>query len=225
MLANFKYSATGSGFWISRDGWLLTNAHVVGSSASVDLCDATGAKLTARVVKSDPVKDLALLKVETTRTTWLPIYGGGDPPVGTPVFTAGYPKPTVQGLESKVTSGEINSHSGMRDNKDHYQCSVPIQPGNSGGALVEGTSGLCVGIVVATLRSQSGTEVSQNVNYAIKPGVARAFVETVPEAKPLLLPAAGPKALPKAAPNANPALSNQPAIQRARECAVLILVK
>jgi serine protease Do len=136
-------------------------------------------------------------------------------PVGTPVFTAGFPRPLIQGLENKVTFGEINSHSGMMDNKDHYQCSVPVQPGNSGGALT--ARGWVVGVVFSKLAAAPpGEAPPENVSYAIKPSVMRAFIESVPEAKPLLEPASRPK------PDT---VERDQAIKRAQDCAVLILVK
>jgi serine protease Do len=214
MLMARKYSGTGTGFWISSDGWILTNAHVAGSASTVDLRDASGAKLAARVVKTDRAKDLALLKVATTRSVWLPIYDK-DVPVGTPVFTAGFPQPMIQGLENKVTFGEINSHSGMMDNKDHFQCSVPVQPGNSGGALT--ARGWAVGVIFSKLAvTIPGQPAPENVSYAIKPSVMRAFIEGVPEAKLLLEPASRPK------PDT---VERDQAIKRAQDCAVLILVK
>jgi len=209
-----KYAGTGTGFWISANGWLITNAHVVGRASAADLRDASGAKLSAKVVKTDSGKDLALLKVETTRPVWLPVYDK-DVPVGTPVFTAGFPQPMIQGLENKVTFGEINSHSGMMDNKDHFQCSVPVQPGNSGGALT--ARGWAVGVVSSKLAvAMPGQPAPENVSYAIKPSVLRTFIESVPEAKPLLAPEARPK------PDT---VERDQAIKRAQDCAVLILVR
>ena len=211
MLMNRQYTSTGTGFWISSDGWLLTNAHVVGNALSVDLRDASGGRMSATVVKADFAKDLALLKASATRSSWLPIYDK-DVPVGTPVFTAGFPQPMIQGLASKVTFGEVNSLSGMMDNKDHLQCSVPVQPGNSGGALT--ARGWAVGVIFSRLGvAMPGQPVPENVSYAIKPSVIRAFIEGVSEAKPLL------------ARQAPATVERDQAIKRAQDCAVLILVK
>src|SRR5208283_1652516 len=91
--------------------------------------------------------------------------------MGDPVFTIGFPNTDVQGTEPKYTDGKISSLSGMEDDPSQYQITVPIQPGNSGGALVAG-NGAVVGVVRAKLNDLAVLVVSgsvpQNVNYAVK---------------------------------------------------------
>jgi len=179
-----KYASSGSGFWVSADGWLLTNHHVVNSAKIVDLRLRDGTIIKAKVAKTDPVNDLALLKAETTPVMWLPVSKGeSELKLGQTVFTIGYPSPSVQGLEPKFTDGRISSVTGIGDSKNHYQTTVPVRHGNSGGPLVDLLTGWVVGVVDSRLEdTRSGAEIA-NVSYAIKGNVVWTFLATVPEAK------------------------------------------
>jgi S1-C subfamily serine protease len=181
ILASGKYGAMGSGFHVSTDGWIITNQHVVESASSVDIRDAWGEVHAARVVKTDQTADLALLKTSATSKEWLSL-SQGEASLGTHVFTIGYPRPSLQGIEPKFTDGSISSLKGLRDDAGTYQISVPLQPGNSGGALVHLESGWVVGVVVSVLPGPQ----SQNVNYAVKSKLVRALLEAVPEARSVL---------------------------------------
>ncbi|WP_206026185.1 serine protease [Roseimicrobium sp. ORNL1] len=179
LLAN--YSSMGSGFFISSDGWLLTNHHVVRNVTEVDIRTASGEVLKAQVMKTDPKADLALLKTSGVAPEWLPL-SDGQATLGASVFTVGYPRPTLQGVEPKFTDGTVSSLKGARDEASNYQISVPLQPGNSGGALVHLQSGWVIGVV----RAAFDPSVAQNVNYAVKSTAARALIEATTSAKPLL---------------------------------------
>lgn len=206
-----KYASMGSGFWISADGWILSNEHVVGDAKVVDLHVAEDKIIEAKVIKIDMGMDLALLKADYKPAAWLAVSKGAvDLQLGRPVFTVGYPNPTVQGVEPKYTDGKISSTSGIGDRKDSYQISVPVQHGNSGGALVDAETGWVVGVVNAKLVS------GDNVSYAIKGNVVSGFFESVPEAK-----TAAAKQAPKAITKGN----GQEAIARATKASVLILRK
>src|SRR5207302_7312555 len=103
--------------------------------------------------------------------------------LGEAVFTVGFPNPDVQGVEPKLTRGEISSLAGIHDDPRYFQISVPVQPGNSGGALVD-ESGNVVGVVTARLDDVTTYEVSgalpQNVNYAVKGALVHDFLNGVP---------------------------------------------
>jgi S1-C subfamily serine protease len=100
--------------------------------------------------------------------------------LGESVFTVGFPNPGVQGMQVKVTRGEISSLAGAQDNPGQYQISVPVQPGNSGGAVVD-EYGNVTGIVAARLSDQAALATSgmlaQEVNYAIKSSCINVFLE------------------------------------------------
>jgi S1-C subfamily serine protease len=91
--------------------------------------------------------------------------------LGQSVFTIGFPNIEFQGLSPKMTKGEINSLSGLQDDPRHWQISVPVQPGNSGGPLFD-EAGNVVGVVLSKLDAikvaQFSGDLPQNVNYAVK---------------------------------------------------------
>jgi len=209
-----KYASCGSGFWISADGWILTNEHVVSDAKEVDLRLRDGKIIQAKVVKTDEANDLALLKATQSPASWQAVSkGASDLPLGRTVFTVGYPDPIVQGVEPKFTDGRISAASGIEDRKDSYQTTVPVQHGNSGGALVDFATGWVVGVINAKLMGSNGAS-ADNVSYAIKGNVVSAFFESVPEAK-----AAAVKAPPKPVAKGN----ERDVIDRATASSVLIL--
>jgi S1-C subfamily serine protease len=160
---------SGTGFFITSDGYMLTCFHVVTNAARIVVGTRRGV-LPAQMVQSDEDNDIALLKVEGNFTA-LPLAVSNSVNLGESVFTIGFPNPGVQGLQVKVTRGEISSLAGIQDDPTQYQVSAPAQPGNSGGALVD-EYGNVAGIVVARLSDEAALATSgmlaQNVNYAIK---------------------------------------------------------
>jgi S1-C subfamily serine protease len=160
---------SGTGFFITSDGYMLTCFHVVTNAARIVVGTKRGV-LPAQMVQSDEDNDIALLKVEGNFTA-LPLAASNSVNLGESVFTIGFPNPGVQGMQVKVTRGEISSLAGAQDDPTEYQVSVPVQPGNSGGALVD-EYGNVTGIVVARLSDQAALATSgmlaQEVNYAIK---------------------------------------------------------
>lgn len=176
-------SATGSGFFISEDGYLITNNHVVRNARKVKVKTAGGV-FQATVVRTDKAADLALLKV-SGQFKALGI-STNDARLGDAVFTIGFPSIDLQGAEPKYTDGKISSLAGLRDDPNRYQISVQVQPGNSGGPLVD-PAGNVQGVIVSRLDDfaalKSMGAMPQNVNYAIKGKQLRDFVSQSPEVK------------------------------------------
>jgi TPR repeat protein/S1-C subfamily serine protease len=172
-------SSTGTGFFITTSGFLVTNAHVIADYENIEIRDQTGQTYRASVIATDKKRDLALLKVVGSFAA-LHIDQLGKPVKGQRVLTIGYPQISIQGSESKVTDGVISSLSGIRNNDDWFQISVPIQGGNSGGPLIN-ENGLVIGVVVATVNAQrflsTTGNLPQNINYAIKSRVLLSFLE------------------------------------------------
>jgi serine protease Do len=174
-------TVTGTGFFISEDGYLLTNYHVVGGASKIAVRTAND-ELRASVISADSSNDLALLKV-SGKFTALPLGNVHDAGLGDSVMTIGFPNIQVQGLSPKLTRGEISSLSGAQDDPRVFQISVPVQPGNSGGALID-RFGNVIGVTTAQLDALTALKISgslpQNVNYAIKISYARLLVDAVP---------------------------------------------
>lgn len=176
-------AGTGTGIFVTADGWLVTNAHVAGAGSRVMI--KQGEQLLPAVLKqTDAANDLALLKVEGEFNA-LPIESSRSAALGASVFTIGFPNPSLQGFSPKMTKGEISSLAGAQDDPRYFQVSIPIQPGNSGGALVD-ASGNVVGVVTAKIDDlaaiQTSGAIPQNVNYAIKSTYLLALVESMPDA-------------------------------------------
>ena len=108
---------------------------MVKDTAQVRLVTSAGL-ISARVVKVDAANDLALLKAEG-RFASLPISPSRAVKLGCMVATVGFPNIGLQGFAPKFARGEIASLSGAGDDARYFQISVPVQPGNSGGALVD----------------------------------------------------------------------------------------
>jgi S1-C subfamily serine protease len=176
--------SSGTGFFITDDGLLLTNFHVVEDAESYAIRTKAGT-LPAKLIKADKVNDLAVLKVTGSNFNVLPLAAHQDGRLGQPVFTIGFPNPEMQGTEPKLTRGEISSLAGMKDDPRHFQISVPVQPGNSGGPLVD-LSGNVVGVVSMRLGDFRAWKLTgalpQNVNYAIKSSIINGVVQSMPEA-------------------------------------------
>ena len=171
-------SSTGTGFFIAPNGYLVTNAHVIDEYENISIRTQNRRLLTATVIAIDKERDLALLKVEGKYTP-LRVDQTGRVSKGQRVMAIGYPQPTIQGSESKVTDGVISSFTGLRNDDNWFQISVPIQGGNSGGPLIN-ENGDVIGVVVATVNAQKFLSITgnipQNVNYAIKSKVLLEFL-------------------------------------------------
>ncbi len=168
-----KAHSSGSGFFIHKDGLIATNHHVVGNSnkISVKVLRTTGVVTYAAVrVTSDPQHDVSILKITDTKfrpLDDLPYRLENYVEIGEPVYTIGYPLNSVMGQNYKVTDGIISAATGAQDDLRFYQISVPLQPGNSGGALFN-KMGNVIGITTAKLDQKSVGIPIENVNYALK---------------------------------------------------------
>jgi TPR repeat protein len=209
-------TATGTGFFITDDGYLISNYHVVKGAAKVRLLTGAGL-IDASVVKVDAANDLALLKA-VGRFAPLPIAASRTVKLGGTVATVGFPDIGLQGFAPKLAKGEIASLAGAADDPRYFQISLPVQPGNSGGALVD-ARGNVVGIVAAKLDAATALAATgslpENVNYAVKSSLLLSFLESVPEVDAKLKE---PKSLQTATP------PFEDVVNSAQEAAVLVLV-
>jgi S1-C subfamily serine protease len=165
--------ATGSGFVISTDGIIATNAHVIEDADRIEihLNNEFGTKTySASILLKDESNDVALLKIDDAEFKGfnsLPYSILQTTEIGEDVFTIGYPLNSLMGDNYKVTNGIISSNSGLKDDVRFIQITTPIQPGNSGGPLFN-KDGNVVGLTTSKLNERAvGTSI-ENVNYAIK---------------------------------------------------------
>lgn len=179
------WSGTGSGFFISEKGYIATNYHVIEGAKAIQVeYIQKGVKVSqqANVVVTDPQNDLAILKITDPAFRMLPkipyVFKTEVLDVGSSVFTLGYPYAFVLGDDIKFSDGKISAKTGIQGNLAHYQISVPVNPGNSGGPLFD-EKGNLVGVTTATLnRSRYDSE---NINYAVKTNYLRNLIDVLPE--------------------------------------------
>ena len=170
--------SSGSGAIVSSQGLVLTAAHVVADAIRVTVLTAQGT-CGAKILRIDEANDLAVLQIEGRALVPLPITPSRQVRLGQSVATIGFPNIGFQGFSPKVTRGEISSVNGYADDPRGWQISVPVQPGNSGGPLLD-ENGNLIGVVVSKLglkAAQATGDMPQNVNYAVKSAYALALLE------------------------------------------------
>lgn len=170
-------ASAGSGFIVSQDH-VVTNHHVIKDCAKVSV--RFGALTSpALVVASTSRNDLALLA--STNNAAIPVAIRASASLGEDLTVAGFPLSGLLSNDIIVTSGQVNSMAGLGNDPTMLQISAPVQPGNSGGPLLD-RSGSVVGVVVSKLNVERLAKVTgdlaQNVNFAIKPEVLRLFLDT-----------------------------------------------
>jgi S1-C subfamily serine protease len=158
--------------WTVSQGLAVTNWHVVEGHSRITLQFRGGRRVGARVHLKDALNEVALLmpEEEDPNRPAIPL-AGEIPEMGETVFTIGFPAPDLMGQQPKLTSGVVSSLSGIEDDPRFIQMSVPTQPGNSGGPLLN-RKGEAIGMVTAKLNPtyalKSSGFLPENVGYAIK---------------------------------------------------------
>jgi S1-C subfamily serine protease len=163
-------TSLGSGVIVSADGYVLTNSHVVGNrGAQVSVTLANDRELDARVIGTDPLTDLALLKVESTGFTPLPWGDSSKLRAAEWVLAVGNPFAFSQTVTLGIVSSANRHDPQLATYNDFIQTDAAINPGNSGGALVN-ARGELVGIN-SMIYSQTGGY--QGIGFAIPINLAK----------------------------------------------------
>jgi S1-C subfamily serine protease len=172
-------ASSGTGFFVTADGAVVTNAHVVEDCSAIHVTSDQGATAVAKVVARDARNDLAVLqsglaarKAAAFRTS---IRLGGA------VEAFGYPLTEVLSKSGNFTLGNVSALVGLGEDSRYLQISAPVQPGNSGGPLLD-QNGNLVGVVSAKLNAlrlmvATNGDIAQNVNFAIKSSIVASFLE------------------------------------------------
>ncbi|MBT6600250.1 MAG: trypsin-like serine protease [Nitrospina sp.] len=163
----FRQKGEGSGFIIHKEGYILTNAHVIESSDSVQIALSTGGLFKGKVIGMDRVADLALIKIDSPDPLpVIPLGYSEELKPGDWVMAIGSPF----GLDLTVTVGIVSAKGrslGATPYDDFIQTDTPINPGNSGGPLIN-TNGEVVGINTAVMQMGQGLGFSLPVDLAKK---------------------------------------------------------
>ncbi len=175
--------STGTAFAVAPPrGILITNAHVVHECREITVRQPDGTVSPAIVLAADQANDLALIKVASSTSDPAQFRGSPEIRQGDNVVAIGFPLSTLlsPGTTTTLTTGTVSASTGFQNDSRLLQVSAPIQPGNSGGPLLD-QSGHVVAIVSASLNAVklAATRgiIPENVNFAIKVSVARAFMD------------------------------------------------
>ena len=164
---------SGSGFYIGQEGYLLTNYHVVADAKFVKVKLANGHSLVGEVVREDKVRDVALIRTDPITDSVLGVRRD-EPGVGEEVYALGSPFGEI--LSGTLTRGVLSSRRVM-DGTAFLQSDVAVNPGNSGGPLIDAT-GRVVGI------TQMGLKGAQSINMFIPIGEALEKLSLTVQAAP-----------------------------------------
>ena len=157
---------TGSG-WHAGNGLIVTNAHVIDGANEI-VVRINGKKTNAKALTVNQKLDLAVLKITEFIDDLPSIRIRNNYDVGEQIFAIGYPLGDILGKTPKITDGIISADEGVKSDPTLFTISAPIQPGNSGGPLLD-KFGNAVGVIVAKLRNQVSSDGDvENVNYAVK---------------------------------------------------------
>jgi Do/DeqQ family serine protease len=171
-----RRAGLGSGVVVSSEGYILTNYHVVEAADEIEVASNDGRKFKAKVVGADPESDLAVLRVPAeARLSPITFASPDSLRVGDVVLAIGNPFGVGQTVTSGIVSALGRSHLGINTFENFIQTDAAVNPGNSGGALVD-SNGSLVGINTA-IYSQSGG--SMGIGFAIPVSLARNVMEQI----------------------------------------------
>lgn len=177
---------SGSGFFVSADGYAITNHHVIESCQETKVHFGNNIYKT-KILAIDKVNDLALLETNTKNSVYFELFKG-QPKLMQEVFVAGFPIAEITNSTVKVTKGIVSSLAGMNNDFGSFMMDAALQPGNSGGPVFN-DDGELLGVATATISkdfSDKAGFIPQNVNFGVKSGTLKNFLESnqIKPAKP-----------------------------------------
>lgn len=170
-----KQASLGSGVIVSREGYILTNNHVIKDADEIRVRLSDKREFTGKVIGTDPKTDLAVIKINADN---LPVIKWGDSDalrVGETVIAIGNPFGLSQTVTSGIVSATGRANVGIADYEDFIQTDAAINPGNSGGALIN-VKGELVGINTAIFSTSGGY---QGIGFAIPSNMAKVVMENL----------------------------------------------
>ena len=165
----------GSGVIITKDGYVLTNNHVVDHANEVKVTLQDGREFTAKVIGRDPKSDIAVVKIDAKDLPTVPMADSDKVQVGDVVLAVGNPFGVGQTVTEGIVSAKDRGNMGIEDYEDFIQTDAAINPGNSGGALVD-IDGRLIGINTAILSRTGG---SQGVGFAVPSDLAHNVMDSL----------------------------------------------
>jgi len=169
-------TGSGTGFAITKSGYVITNNHVIDGCARVRI-HHRGKSVIATIVSRDIVNDLALLKGNFKPEKIFRL-SNKSPELTQDIYVAGYPFGRKVSASVKVTKGIVSSLTGLRNNFSNIQIDAAINPGNSGGPIIDAESGNVIGVTVAVLKKGKKSRITpQNTNFGIKTSVVKNLLQ------------------------------------------------
>jgi hypothetical protein len=172
---NYLLISTGTGFFVSNNGYILTNYHVIDGASEVRI---TSSAKPLKLIGADNLNDLALLKIDSTEKNSCQFCNFYE--LGENVIVAGYPYQGILSDSLNITEGIVSGLSGVGNDSRFLQITAPLQPGNSGGPLFN-QKGNVVGVVTAKLNALKFIEytgsIPENVNFALKSSIITNFLQ------------------------------------------------
>lgn len=166
--------STGTGFYVSERGHVLTNHHVIESCSDYLVRQPGRAAVKARFVASDATNDLAVLTTDTPQPVVPPMSIRAR--LGENVYVYGYPQSDVLASTGNFTIGNVTATAGSGDDTRKIQISAPVHQGNSGGPALD-QYGNVIGVIQSKQVAFASGDIPQNVNFAIKSMIALNFLE------------------------------------------------
>ena len=173
--------SSGTGFFVSAAGHVLTNNHVIEGCNRTTIRIMGEAAVDAVVVSANSDVDLALLIAPVQPRARASFRAERSVRQGEEVVVFGFPLHGELSSQGNLTDGLVTALSGFFDDLRVMQVSAPVQPGNSGGPVMD-RGGNIVGVIVSGADTQvfmaEGRDLPQNVNFAIRASLARSFLDT-----------------------------------------------
>jgi serine protease Do len=169
-----KQEGVGSGVIVTKDGYILTNNHVVDDASTIKVSLTDGREFDGKVIGHDPKTDVAVIKIDAKDLPAITFADSDKIEVGDMVLAVGHPFGIGQTVTTGIVSAKGRATLGL-DYEDFIQTDAAINPGNSGGALVD-VQGRLIGMNTAILSHSGG---NQGIGFAVPTNLARWVMESL----------------------------------------------
>lgn len=165
-------ASSGTGFFISKNGYIVTNNHVIEGCERIDT-HYKGSISKANLLFADKINDLAIISADIKPSMAFPM-SLEDASLLEDIIVAGYPLGKNISSSIKTSKGSVTSLAGYGDNYSNFQIDAALNPGNSGGPIIN-NKGNIVGVAVATYGKDTGVE---SFNFGVKSSTLKTFVKS-----------------------------------------------
>jgi S1-C subfamily serine protease len=171
------FIGVGSGFIVDESGYVINNEHVIDGASAIKVTLSSGESYAAKVNAADSKRDIALIKMTSTRTDFpvIELGSANDAEVGAGLLIGGFPLGLELSGPPTFTQGIVSAIRTI-DGLQYIQTDAPINPGNSGGPVID-MQGTLIGVCVAAVTTDQGT-AAQGLGLVIPVGDLLAFIDS-----------------------------------------------